>query len=729
MKISRLRITNYRALRDVKIPMSNFGCLIGENNAGKSSILQAISLFFSGTKLSSSDYFESETQVRIEITFEGIGPVDLLRLKEEHRTKIEQLVLDGTLTLVRIYDLDGHTALKVVKLVARDERFLPERVSVLIKGKRGADLVSEVTEVFPELDGAFKSNPSQGDVRKLIEELAESLPIKEKTWDDADLPSGIDKLIIPMLPEPIYIPAVKDLADVIKTTESASFGKLLSILLGQIKHKLVEIEEIFKELHVQLNRGEGTDPNRRLPEVELIETTIEEFVKESFPNVGIELHIPSPELKAILSGAHIVADDGVKGNVESKGDGFKRSLAFAILRAYNKLKHANSFQCTDIASHGDTGSRPYLLLFEEPELYLYPKAQRQLFDALRAFASGNFVVVTTHSPIFFGPQATETFIKLTKELNVGIAKKPFSRAHHVDLRDVKAKDQFQLICHENNNAAFFSETVLLVEGDSDCIVLQHIASILKPEWDFSHHSSAVVRVGGKTSFGRYRSFFMRFNVRVAILADLDVLVNGFEQLGASAEASRLRCELLSEVDRVVSTQTPDETAQSSASDLRKMQNRGDVHALWRKAQDFYERFARDQAGWEELNAAVENFFALPKQSERLKVLKLSDDPSVVRLKGELLDRLRHQDIYVLEHGEIEDYYPTPGNGCDKPTRAQQFCTMVSSREAFLALPVFTSSRYGPASCEFDAIFEALLEVPSFPNGSSNSVGRIKGVYA
>ena len=36
MKLSELSITNYRALKDVKIPLSKFGCLIGENNSGKS---------------------------------------------------------------------------------------------------------------------------------------------------------------------------------------------------------------------------------------------------------------------------------------------------------------------------------------------------------------------------------------------------------------------------------------------------------------------------------------------------------------------------------------------------------------------------------------------------------------------------------------------------------------------------------------------------------------------
>ncbi|MCU0595604.1 MAG: ATP-binding protein, partial [Desulfobacterota bacterium] len=47
--MTRLRIENYKGLREIDIPLSRFVCLIGENNTGKSSVLQALSLFFSGS--------------------------------------------------------------------------------------------------------------------------------------------------------------------------------------------------------------------------------------------------------------------------------------------------------------------------------------------------------------------------------------------------------------------------------------------------------------------------------------------------------------------------------------------------------------------------------------------------------------------------------------------------------------------------------------------------------
>jgi len=68
MRLTQLSVTNYRALRDVGIPLSRFGCLIGENNAGKSSFLQALSLFFSGTKLAPTHFFDESQPIRIAVT-------------------------------------------------------------------------------------------------------------------------------------------------------------------------------------------------------------------------------------------------------------------------------------------------------------------------------------------------------------------------------------------------------------------------------------------------------------------------------------------------------------------------------------------------------------------------------------------------------------------------------------------------------------------------------------
>jgi putative ATP-dependent endonuclease of OLD family len=42
LKLDSLTIQNFRALEKISLPLSTFGCIIGENNAGKSSVLHAL---------------------------------------------------------------------------------------------------------------------------------------------------------------------------------------------------------------------------------------------------------------------------------------------------------------------------------------------------------------------------------------------------------------------------------------------------------------------------------------------------------------------------------------------------------------------------------------------------------------------------------------------------------------------------------------------------------------
>ena len=66
--------------------------------------------------------------------------------------------------------------------------------------------------------------------KRKIEELIENLPEDKFQYGWENLPTGFSNTVTPMFPEPIYIPAVKDFSDEIKTKESTSFGKLIKIL-------------------------------------------------------------------------------------------------------------------------------------------------------------------------------------------------------------------------------------------------------------------------------------------------------------------------------------------------------------------------------------------------------------------------------------------------------------------------------------------------------------------
>lgn len=707
MLLSKLQVVNYRGLRDVDITMSRFGCLIGENNAGKSSTLQAVSLLRSGATLSHTNFFDDSREIRIALTLSDITDTDLARLAEEHRTKVAPLLRNSSITLARIYGTDGKSKLKYVAMMPQEERFSPASIDTLVKGKKsGKQFASEVVAVFSELANKVTASMNQGDVRAVIQSLADSIPDDQKQPADLTLPTGIDESVVALLPEILYIPAVKDLADEVKTTQSTPFGKILVILLKAIEPKLADAKELFEKLNTKLNRvrrSDGSLEDNRLDEVKLIESTVEKYVRESFANVRVEIDIPPPELRTVLSAAQIFADDGVRSPIETKGDGLRRAIVFSILRSFVELEKSGAI--STVGADPPTADR-YMLLFEEPELYLHPKAQEILFQALSLFSRQHHVLVTTHSPMFFGPDATATFVKLRKVSEPAVAAKPFTSVHTIDLRDITAKDQFQIICYENNNIAFFADTVVLVEGDSDYLVLPHLARILNPDWDSGKNSVRFARINGKTSFRRYKEFFARFATRVVVLADLDLLIRSFDQTDAPADIVLSRDELVAAIDRASNTHL---SQSPSGEDVKDAHKRGDLKLVWERARQAYADYRTGRGAIDTIESCVDEFFAWERDDTRLESLKNPPNDDVQKRKDDLLRKLRDIDVFVLARGSIEAYYPSNFTGRDKPSKAQNFCNTVTTREAALALcnevPIDETKQKAK---EFEVIFASIF---------------------
>lgn len=700
MRLAHIKIDNFRGLSRVDIRLSRFGCLIGENNAGKSSVFQALNIFLRSAAVTEADFLDPARPVRIQLTFTEICEADLQRLEESHRSRIEPEVSDGRLTLARTYTGPGKGSMWVVKKVPSDARFRKPALEEVLRPRISAEeLEANVRGVYREIFDKLSGKVTRVAVKREWAELVAALPEDAYSTGDDPLMTGLDKSVAPLLPEPIYIPAVKELNDDLKTTSSATFGRLLSLLFEDIEHQLPELEASFDQLRNQLNvvaEEDGSESDRRLPEVRQIETLIQQNLQESFPRASVRLEIPPPRLRSLLEEAQIAINDGISGPFKTKGDGLRRSVAFAILRTYVDLKTARP-------SQPDSAQQPCLLLFEEPEVFLHPQAQRKLFEALTIFSHYNDVLVSTHSSAFCAPGATGTFVKVVKDHTL---EPPASRTCVIDLSDMNARDQFEIITYENNEAAFFANSVLLVEGPSDRTLIPHIARTLNPQWDFEKHGAAIAKVEGKGSIERYRKFFQRFEMRVAVIADLDAVLDGFDKLGASRKCHELRDRIVGRVTELVE----EEESDVSNRTLKSIRTSGSARELWRQAQIKSEQHAQGLCGFDELNAAVDAFFARSASGSARRILEEASDPELEKMKLDLLRMLRHEDIYVWERGAIEAYYLDlqTNESNNKNDRARTFCERYTTAEAIRGLPVFKDS----AACEFDLIFEAFFGAAS-----------------
>lgn len=705
MQLTDMTIKNFKALREINVPLSRLVCVIGENNAGKSSLMQALLRFIEGGKLDSSFYFDPGQEIAIKVKIEGITADNLsLITSPEHRSRFAGILRNHAVTLVRRYTLDGTSKLRWISRVPTEQRFDPAVIDKLLEGKRpSAQFAQELTLLFPEIAGKADAKTNQGQARELIREIADGIPDDKKRDEESDLPSGIDNSIRPFLPEPIYIPGVKDLSDDMKTKDSASFGKLLSILLNEVTPDLANAEEAFSFLNKSLNRivdDKGSMSDEKFAAVKEIEATVERYVQTNFPQVRLDVHIPPPEIKTILGSAEVWADDGVKGPITTKGDGLKRAVTFAIFRAYVELKRREN------QAGKSTASPSYLFLFKEPELFLHPVAQRVLFDALDQISALNHVVVSTHSPLFFQASSASTFIKMLKRTDPAIDPKPFSVALAIDVTKLDRKAQFQLITYETTNAAFFCKAVTLVEGDSDYLVLPHLAKILNPDWNAERAGLAFCRVSGKGNVGRYRQFFQAFEIVVSVIADLDCLIEGFELLDASEPCKTVRERLIQQIDAYIAKN--DVSGKLSSRDLRDLRESGQRREQWEAICRTYQKCLSGEATEEELRAAGGAFFEDEANKKRRAVLQMSSVADVATTKRELLRLLRQEGICLLEKGAIESYYPPQVTGPDKPSKALAFCQQIDTREKALSLCEQIPVPMGDAKNEFELIFEQVF---------------------
>jgi hypothetical protein len=284
--------------------------------------------------------------------------------------------------------------------------------------------------------------------------------------------------------------------------------------------------------------------------------------------------------------------------------------------------------------------------------------------------------------------------------------KPFTVVTPVDLKDMKPKDEFQLICFENNNAALFAKKVVLVEGDSEVIVFPHVASTLKSDWSCTKHSVAFVQAKGKGSIQRYRSFFRRFSVPTFVVADLDVVLRDFDKLDPTADQQKLHVELLALVDKTLPKEMPERTGK----EVKDAHGKGSLKGLWAKAKEAKKQFEADESKLPELEKAVQDFFDWEKKESRLAALQNPPNKEIGDALNKLLFEMRKSGVHILSKGEIEDYYPDGAiTGKDNPSKAQCYRNVVTTREQVIAnCPMLPVGGDGATKPELEIICEAVF---------------------
>ena len=109
MRISSVRIENFRSFEDETLPLNNYACLVGPNGAGKSTVLTALNVFFRESEnlptdlsqLDQEDFHCKHTDKPIQIT------VTFTDLDDEAQEDFSDYVRQGQLVVSAVATFDG----------------------------------------------------------------------------------------------------------------------------------------------------------------------------------------------------------------------------------------------------------------------------------------------------------------------------------------------------------------------------------------------------------------------------------------------------------------------------------------------------------------------------------------------------------------------------------------------------------------------------------------------
>lgn len=409
-QISCLSIQNFRACKDVYLPLESYTPLVGQNNSGKSTILEALRWVLKPNTLSAGDFADKTKPVSVAACITGITE-DLINLipEEKHQKAIRPYCAAGTLWI------------RVVAV------------------KPGAKEITREVYDYESYTGA-------------------GLPGNEQ-W--RAYPTGLPQAVSALLPESIFVEAMDDIGeDLGKAKAGTTIKELLEEIMGPILKAHADLNQAIETIRNILTT-DGANRSSHLKNFDLNATkTLEHF----FPGLTIDLDIQVLDIKEFFKAGDLHITDSLtkdRRRFDQMGTGAQRAIQIALIRYLAQIR-------ATVEKH----PARRLLLIDEPELYLHPQGVRRLRQALLSLSQSGFqVIFSTHSPLMLSRDNAADTVIIGKDPICGvIPKKPLRHAIQSALSDAPSQSRtlFQL---GNLSEIYFSEKVVLCEGKTDLRLL------------------------------------------------------------------------------------------------------------------------------------------------------------------------------------------------------------------------------------------------------------------
>lgn len=511
MKISNLKISNWRSIVYEEIFFQDLMIFIGQNNHGKSNVLSSILFFFGEINHQMLDFNGNSEELWVEIEFS--------ELSESENTTFKKYVSSSNKIIVRKTAIKNGTYSYNGYIEEADENWLKESKISEFK-KRDVAETLPLSTFLPE-KGAITIDQFKYAQKEYIKENINNLEFNYILEETNFL--GLKNVAKGSFGDLFFIPSVKNASDELRPNATSLFGQLYSRVINKISENNPEFKEAKEKIVALTKILNKTDingnPNSSRP-TDL--TALENSLDDELLSWGtkIDIQISPPNVDDIFRvGANVSIDDGIKTDIARKGHGLQRALIFALIKAWSKVIKQDREEEYDIEPESARrASKSTYFVFEEPELFLHPQAQKELFSSLVNLSNDESqVILCTHSSSFLDLEYHKSICIVKKE-NISFGSKVLQYVDDIFI-DLDEKKKFNLSYWINpeRGELFFAKKVILVEGQTDKTIIPMIAKSL----DVFRYDFTVIDCGSKDNIPLYVNLLNKFKIRYSAVYDKD----------------------------------------------------------------------------------------------------------------------------------------------------------------------------------------------------------------
>lgn len=495
MKLEKVILENFRSYKDwVEIDMTDLTAFVGKNDSGKSTVLEALEIFFNNklVKIDPKDcnvYSENEF-VRIGCVFSDVP---------------NSIVIDSTATtnLENEYLLNSDKQLEIHKVFDCSKTTLPNEVSIVANYPTIAEasdlhiltqakLKARVKEL--SLEDKVGDNRSNVSLRKAIFESITDLKLSPSyvSAKTGDVKSIWDSLKLQL---PIYSLFQSDRPSLDGDSEVQDPMKMA------VQAALLEVANEIEVIKNKVKKSALSIAEKTLTMLGEMDATLANELTPSFSE--------EPKFDKVFK-LTLDGDDGIP--INKRGSGVKRLILLSFFRAEVERQMTLS------------NDRGIIYGIEEPETSQHPHNQILLANTLEKLSlnTKTQIILTTHVPAFAGLLPTESLRYIR---SIGMNKEIISADSDRGVIKEIANTLGVLPSLTNN-----VQVLVFVEGVNDIAILKTFSKLINSFnsslVDLSNDLRVVLIPTGGSTLKEWvdREYLKTFNLPEVHIYDSDALI-------------------------------------------------------------------------------------------------------------------------------------------------------------------------------------------------------------